>query len=396
MVTLTIIGAGNCGHVCAALASGNGVKSVNLITSEPHIFSKHPVAVLPDGSRRTGVLDCITSNPADVVPQSDIILWTGPVHPTISVFKSIAPHLKPGAVVGTIFAQGLVHLAALRLFKHLGIVRFFALRNVPWICRVETKGSLSNVLGPKKLVEVAMMNLSEEWLQTVLEPIFYAPDCPRLTALPDFCPVVFNPANQIIHPAAYSGVFRDYQGKPMAELPARWLYRDMDAESSEVLSRLDAELQRIKDVFYEKTGMEGCKAVVPLHERLKQQYGSQIKDSRTVGTSVASNEAYSQAQVPFKKVSGGVEPDPGHRVFKDDIPNGLCVLISIAKRLGVETPQMIDMVCWHQQIMGKSYIVDGELVGKDCKDLSILQPEDDLEVVGGVQSMAKQAETSRL
>lgn len=51
-----------------------------------------------------------------------------------------------------------------------------------------------------------------------------------LELLPDFCPVVFNPANQIIHPARYWAMFRNWRGRPLgaSEEPPEWLYRDMD------------------------------------------------------------------------------------------------------------------------------------------------------------------------
>ena len=59
-----------------------------------------------------------------------------------------------------------------------------------------------------------------------------------LELLPDFCPVVFdechfcllNLANQIIHPARYWAMFRNWRGRPLgaSEEPPEWLYRDMD------------------------------------------------------------------------------------------------------------------------------------------------------------------------
>lgn len=81
------------------------------------------------------------------------------------------------------------------------------------------------------------------------------------------------------------------------------------------------------------------------------------------------------AKTPVKPISGGVIPNPQHRVVEDDIPHGLCVLKDIAEQLGHETPWIDRMIVWHQQLMGKSYLVGGRFVGPDraeCSALSVL------------------------
>ena len=43
--------------------------------------------------------------------------------------------------------------------------------------------------------------------------------------LSDFASIVLNPANQIIHPARYWGIFKDWDGQPIPESKIPWLYR---------------------------------------------------------------------------------------------------------------------------------------------------------------------------
>jgi opine dehydrogenase len=71
-------------------------------------------------------------------------------------------------------------------------------------------------------------------------------------------------------------------------------------------------------------------------------------------------------------VEGGVVPNPEHRVVQDDIPHGLCVLKDIAEHLRQRTPWIDLMIEWHQGLMGKEYLVNGRLRGKDIGETSAL------------------------
>ena len=44
-----------------------------------------------------------------------------------------------------------------------------------------------------------------------------------------------------------------------------------------------------------------------------------------------------------------------------DIPFGLCILKCMAEILNIPTPRINFYIEWHQQFMGKDYLVDGRL-----------------------------------
>merc|ERR1712157_20076 len=123
---------------------------------------------------------------------------------------------------------------------------------------------------------------------------------PVVTLVEDFCPIVFNPANQIIHPAAYWGLFRGWHGEPLGgeSEPSQWLYRSMDEVAGQTLEALDEELQRLKDAYYLVTRQKGCSRVIPLRSRLVKQYGDQIEDMSTMARMIGSNKAYAMAKTP--------------------------------------------------------------------------------------------------
>ncbi|OLQ04886.1 Octopine dehydrogenase [Symbiodinium microadriaticum] len=365
---------------------------VQLLTSRPELFSNlRPLVHFPDGQTQEGVLHRVSRNPAELIPNSDIVLWTGPVTSTKEVFENLRPYLDPQKTcIGTIFAQGLVHVLAQRTFGPS--IRFFALRNIPWLCRVVKVGAECEIVGAKSSIGVMTMNLTKEWVKTELEPLFLVKKMgkhePVIELLPDFCPIVFNPANQIIHPARYWAMFRNWNGQPLPKdmEPPEWLYRDMDETAGQVLEVLDEELQHLKDAFHQATGAEGCQHVIPLATRLLEQYGDQIADKSTMAKMVGTNKAYSMARTPVLRSKQGVMPHPTHRVVTDDIGWGLCVLVSIAERLqelGFPTPttMMRMLIEWHQKLMGKEYLYNGQLRGRDCTELVLLGPGDDLVLV---------------
>jgi len=276
---------------------------------------------------------------------------------------------------------------ALRVFGKK--VKYVAFRQIPWLCRCTKKGVSAHIVGAKTFIEAATINVSEGYLTNVMEPLFKTPHGPVIKMLPDFCAIVFNPANQIIHPAVYWGLFRSWNGvDPMAKLPNDgWLYRGMDEIAGGVLEALDEELQRIKDAYFAKfPGMVGCKSVIPLKERILLQYTDQVAVPTTMANVVGTNKAYSMARTPHLKVGNGVAPIVNHRVVQDDIGWGLCVLVSIGDRLNVPTTTMKWLIEWHQGFMGKDFIRNGKLQGKDVKELIVLEAGDDLEVVGVVSA----------
>jgi len=126
--------------------------------------------------------------------------------------------------------------------------------------------------------------------------------------------------------------------------------------------------------------------MISMEVRLLIQYGDQMEDQSTMAKMVGTNKAYSMAKTPVIRTNQGVMPNPNHRVVLDDIGWGLCVLISIAERLesaGIKCPttMMRAMVEWHQSMMGKEYLFNGRLRGRDIAELVLLGPNDPLELV---------------
>lgn len=171
---VTLVAAGNSGHVCAALIDGNtrGRVKVQILTSRPEVWQhKRPFVRFPDGHTQQGRVHRVSSSPAELIPQSDILLWTGPVNATKDIFERLRPYVNvQRTAIGSIFAQGLVHLLAQRTFG--SDVKFFALRNIPWLCRVIKVGLECEIVGAKSSIGVMAINLDWSYVKRELEPLF--------------------------------------------------------------------------------------------------------------------------------------------------------------------------------------------------------------------------------
>ena len=66
--------------------------------------------------------------------------------------------------------------------------------------------------------------------------------------------------------------------------------------------------------------------------------------------------------------SSKLEPNFAARYLSEDVPCGLLVAKGIAEVVGLPTPAIDEVLCWCQKRLGKEYIVDGKVCGKDVAE----------------------------
>jgi hypothetical protein len=100
-----------------------------------------------------GKINKVSKDPQEVVSDADVIIICSPAHTKADILKQIKPHLKQGALVGSIFGQGGFDMQANGILgddivsKKLTV---FCLQYVPFICKCVTYGKDINIIGPKK------------------------------------------------------------------------------------------------------------------------------------------------------------------------------------------------------------------------------------------------------
>ena len=100
-----------------------------------------------------------------------------------------------------------------------------------------------------------------------------------------------------------------------------------------------------------------------------RSYGDDIGDQSNLFRMLVTNKGYRGLTHPTIEVEIGGEkkflPNFQYRYFSEDLPCGLLVTRGIAELAGVETPNIDKVLIWAQKMMGKEYLVDGKLCGKD-------------------------------
>ena len=136
-------------------------------------------------------------------------------------------------------------------------------------------------------------------------------------------------------------------------MPTR-IYADMRTGSAQALVQMSDELCSIvlalrgalpQNVHLQNDfSMQHC---------VNENYKEQITCAYNAVTSVMTNKAFGQHNIPYTKVEGGVVPTLAHKFFETDLPFGLCTFKDIANMLKVETPLIDAMIRWNQKLIGK-------------------------------------------
>lgn len=106
---VAICGGGNLAHGCAAtIGHRNKHFKINVLSRRPQVWN-NTITAYTEGSswekygKLQGKLNLVSDDAAKVVDKADLILICSPAHTKGEILKQIAPYVKKGAVVGSVF-----------------------------------------------------------------------------------------------------------------------------------------------------------------------------------------------------------------------------------------------------------------------------------------------------
>ena len=359
---LIIVGGGNSGHVLAGLAPKE--VETRLLTRRPGDWDKTIEVFSEDltTSISEGYISTISSKPEEVIPGSNLIIMCSPVCAYDEILSKIAPYVDRGSHIGSLFGQGCSHFLAQSLLAN---AYFFEFQTIPWICRATHYGKQACIYGSQQNLRVATNSQERGKLLSNLKTLLRKS---TIKFLPNFLSCTLTPSNQIVHPGRYYGIFHDWDGvSPYSESDIPLLYSDMDEFSAKCMMHLSNEIQLIKQGIVSHFPEINLDYVKPIKNRLIEDFSDLISDKSSLQTIWATSHAHRGIKTPVREVDGGFVPDCQTRLFEDDIPYGLCILKEYAEMLTIDTPCIDMIVEWHQTLMGKEFIVNGKLGGKDSQ-----------------------------
>jgi len=347
-----IVGGGASAQLLAGLCGAAVDIKVSVLTRQPDRWNSVMTVVRADDSIYTsGKVDMVSNDPAVCVSSADFVIVCLPAFARAEVLAKIGPHLKQGAVVGSLpGTSGFDLMAQTHLpIKQKKIV-LFGTQRLPFVCRVVEYGHTVKLLGSKSVAPVAVIpQSSTEHVRGRLSAIIGMP-CPALSS---FLEVTLTPSNPILHPSRMYGIF---EGKEEHVFDHQILfYEQWDERSVRILKQCDEEVQALCHVLE-------CPQVLPLVESYPAIYGHD--PSKTLLEMIRTNPPYQGIHTPMKPHEGGWIADFESRYLTEDVPYGLVLLCVIAKICKVDCPMLHRLLEWSQKVIGQEYLVDGQLVGK--------------------------------
>ncbi len=352
---ICICGGGSIGHVAAGTLASMGHK-VNVLTGSPEKWQQKVTIFLPNNNSISGELNKVSNDPKLVIIEADYIFLCLPGFLIDETLRKIKPYLKPNSLIGSmVSSNGFFWMAQNILPSNTS---YFGFQRVPFIARINEYGQSAYLKGYKQLLKVAINgNVDKEMVKNNLQQFFSTP----VELLNSIWPAALTNSNPILHTARLYTLFKDFsENKIYDEEPL--FYESWDTESAALLIACDEEFQRVIKEIPFKT------SEIPPLLNYYESY-----DVHSLTHKLQNIKAFKGIRLKMKKKENGFVPDWEGRYFSEDIPYGLLIIKAIAKFFKLDTPNIDKIIEWAQKNMGKEYILEGQLKGKDISETGIPQ-----------------------
>jgi hypothetical protein len=352
-----------------------------LTGSQEKAAQLNDAAFAHDGLQSAGVISgradglrLISANPAEVIPNADIVLLAVPAFAHAIVLEQIAPHLADDALLGVLpsrsgFEFEVTSILAKAKSRHKGTV--FGLQTLPWSTRVQEVGKRVHFGALKAKVLLATM------------PAGHAPRIARLltrllgtqfVATPNFLNMTLGNPGQVIHPGLMYGFFGAWDGQPYTDSEIPHFYADADDRIGAFVDELSCDILRVaRRIEVLARGAIDLSGVLSVHEWLRISYPTQTQDLHSTATCFRTGPLQHRRAPMKERAPGEYVPDFHYRYLGEDVPFGLAVTRAFASIAAVETPAIDTLLRWAQEKTATQYLVDGELIGASTAALPIPQ-----------------------
>jgi NAD/NADP octopine/nopaline dehydrogenase, alpha-helical domain len=378
---LAVCGGGNGGHALAVVASQNFDGDVDWLVGSEDKAEELRLGQSAGGLQSTGVITAyadrvrtISADPAQVIPDADIVMVVVPAFAHTPVLRQISPYLKETALIGCLPTRGGFEFDALRLISGIeprGRRRIFGLQTLPWSTRVVSPGKVVNFGALKAKVLMATLPARHapavsSQLTRILGTEVIATDC--------FLSMTLGNPGQFIHPGLMYGWFRSWNGDEYDDESIPLFYANASDQVGKLVEQLSSEATAVaREIETQSGNALDLKGVLPVHEWLRISYPTQTSDTASVATCFRTGPLQAR-KAPMRELGEGrFVPNFQYRYLSEDVPFGLVVTRAVAQLANVETPAIDDVIQWAQQSMGKAYLVDGKVEGSDAQHLPLPQ-----------------------
>lgn len=327
--TICICGGGGQCHAIAPWLTMKGYK-VNILTNRPDNWNRNFKYQLPDRTIHSIKLDNISSEPKDVIQDSDVIIMTVPGYVNKSELVKIKPFLKKGAFVGGVFSSnGFFFDAQDVLGEQFPLWGF---QRVPFIGKVLEYGKVGGILDYKTEFRIAVENTSKdnkEEFRNWIEKEFERPT----TLLSSYLDVSLSNSNPLLHPARIYTWLKDWDGNTLKDNPL--FYEQWPDDASEMYIQLDKDLHTLINSL--PMSKDSLPYILDYYEST---------DPKSLSSKLRSIKSFKGIHMPVIKVKDGWFPDKSSRYFMEDFNCGLARYRKLAVSKGVSCPTIEKIYQW--------------------------------------------------
>jgi len=277
--------------------------------------------------------------------------------------------MKPGTIVGVMPARsGGDILFANKLGAKAKDMVFVGFETLPWACRFSEWGRKATILGTKGTILAAVTPPSERARALgTLQGLLGAFPC--ITESASNLAISLRNPGQIVHPGTMYGRWgpESWDGKAKDEKPL--FYQGVDDHTEKVLTGMTDEVQAVCRKMEALIPGLDLKDACTLKQWYLDCYGGQMSDTSTLKGCMNTNKAYEGLMHPcIQGEDKKFLPDLKYRYIAEDCPTGLCFSKGLAELCEIPTPTIDKVVIWAQQCLGKEWMVDGKMKGKNISE----------------------------
>ncbi|XP_060079252.1 octopine dehydrogenase [Ylistrum balloti] len=374
-IKVCVCGGGNGAHTLSGLAAsrdGVEVRVLTLFADEAERWTKAlggdelTVIVNEKDGTKTEVKSrpkVITKDPVVAISGADVVVLTVPAFAHEGYFQAMAPHVQDSAlIVGLPSQAGFEFQCRDILGDKAAAVSMMSFETLPWACRIKEFGKKVEVLGTKSVLAASLIKGTAETVDplSTLQMLHGAEPVFRLAK--HFLEMLIM-SYSFVHPAILYGRWGTWDGKPVAEAPL--FYQGIDQATADMLTACSDECKEVANAIMAACPGNDLSDVKDIYQWYLEYYHEDIQDDKDLYHAITTNKSYKGLVHPVKAEDGGVVPDFGNRYLTEDIPMGMIVFKGVAIAAGVPIPKNDKLIMWAQEKIGKEYLVDGALTGKD-------------------------------
>lgn len=335
---ICICGGGSLGSVIAGVMSSKGYR-VSMLTGHPGQWNRDIEVTDPDGRTIAGRIEKVSSDPADVIPESQMVILCLPGSLIKEELLKIAPYVSPGTFVGSVFSSTGFFFEAMDIMDKS--VPLWGFQRVPYIARVKDYGRSALLLGYKNEYNIAVERADDndkEQFRQWIESAFERPT----HLLNNYLEASLTNSNPLLHTSRLYSMFNQWQAGDSYDANVRF-YADWTDEASELLIAMDRELfELIKVLPVSKTFLPTILDYYESH------------DAPSLSAKIRSIESFKNIMSPMVETADGRWiPDLNSRYFTEDFATGLKYVRDLAVKHNIQTPTIEKVYKWGMGMIHK-------------------------------------------